>query len=492
MLKNFNFSVKKKLYKKILYIALLILLTGDSVFSFLQHYSMSLDGDMASEIVPSEDMKPVFENPFGFKVFTDGISYPNPNRFFGQWTYKEYFNSLPLFLQKFVDPIDSIYLSCAIFKIIIQLLLIYLISFAITGKLNILKLDFIIAAFLITPIFQTFGYSGYMGIIDRSITYTFFYAFPISLLLLYFTPLIMQYYHKTDSKYYWLTKIISIPLAFIICLSGPLNPGIILILSGIILFIDLKRNFTLSEKRGFILKLFYSIKRIPGGYWFYLTPVCIISLYSLYIGSFNSFNLREQVSISELYSRLPEGIYYQFTQKLGFPVLFFILIINSLLIRYKFRSVEGNKILYIFKWIGIFSLIYILLLPFGGYREYRPNILRYDTIIPITLCLVFVFGLSSLFLLKNLSNKGKMWYIPLIAIILFIYTNSDKGNFSNNDCERKALEEISVSKVNLIKLKSDCTVLSWKKIIKPEDSKINAELLKIWGITKEEKLYYYE
>ncbi|MFH2142410.1 MAG: hypothetical protein ABIJ97_08315 [Bacteroidota bacterium] len=478
------------MYKKILYIALLILLTGDTVFSFLQHYSMSLDGDMASEIVPSEDMKPVFENPFGFRVFTDGISYPNPNRFFGQWTYKEYFTSVPIFLQKFVGPIDSIYLSCAIFKTIIQLLLIFLIALAITGRKNIFNLNFIIAAALITPLFQTYGYSGYMGIIDRSITYSFFYAFPITLLLLYFTPLIKQYYHKTDIKLPWYIKIFWIPFAFVICLSGPLNSGVILILSGLILFVNLKSSINLSEKNGIILKVFDSIKRVPGKYWFYLTPVCLISVYSLYIGRFNSFNFRDHVSIGELYSRLPEGIYYQFTQKLGFPVLFVVLIINSLLIHYKFRNTEGNKILYIFKWIGIFSLIYILLLPLGGYREYRPNILRYDTIMPITLCLVFVFGLSSLFLIKNLLIKSKMWYIPFIALILFVYTNSDKGNFSNNDCERKALQEISMSRDNVIILNSDCTVLSWKKITKPEDSDINAQLLNIWGVTKEKKLYY--
>lgn len=60
----------------------------------------------------------------------------------------------------------------------------------------------------------------------------------------------------------------------------------------------------------------------------------------------------------------------------------------------------------LFKWIGVFSLFYILLLPLGGYRDYRPNVLRHDTILPITLSLIFVL-VKQLFILSINSQNNR-------------------------------------------------------------------------------------
>jgi hypothetical protein len=191
-----------------------------------------------------------------------------------------------------------------------------------------------------------------------------------------------------------------------------------------------------------------------------------------------------------MYLKIPEGIYYQFTQKLGFPVLFIILAINTVIINIKFKDSDGKKILKIFKWIGIFSLCYILLLPLGGYRYYRPYILRYDTIMPITLSLIFIFGISTLFLINKMSKKYKMWYLPIIIGVIFIFTYSDEPKFDHNICERSALEEIGNTQETIVALKEDCSVVAWEKFNTPEESELNAQLLNIWGITKEKKLYF--
>jgi hypothetical protein len=153
-------------------------------------------------------------------------------------------------------------------------------------------------------------------------------------------------------------------------------------------------------------------------------------------------------------------------------------------------TLEGKKILTIFKWIGIFALLYILLLPLGGYRDYRPNVLRYDTIMPITLCLFFMFGLSSQYLFKIMTRKQKTWYIPIIVGILLIFTISDKAEFANNKCERIALNEISESNNKIVELNTDCSVISWTKLLKPEDSELQAQLLTIWRMTNDKKLYF--
>lgn len=478
--------------RRIIYFILLLLFLADVGFSFIQHYTTPLDGDMAGGIVPENDVKPILDNPFGISVLTKNQIYPNPNRFFSHWMFKEYFNRMPLFLQKFIEPVDSIYLSCAIAKIIIQVSLIYLLAMSISGTKNILKMDFMIAIILVTPLFQTNGYRGYMGIIDLSTTYTFFYALPCALLLCYLSPFVRQFYHKKRIYAQFVIKILWIPLALVVCLSGPLNPGIVLVFSILVLLINIKNNYTQSNQVEVIKRVSNAIIKIPKSYWFYLLPVSIFSIYSLYIGRYDSYNIANHNSLIELYSRLPKGIYYQFLQKLGFPVLFIILILNYYLIGKKFNTTESGKIKTIFKWIGFFIISYILLLPLGGYRGYRPNILRYDTIMPITLSLMFTFGISTLFLIKSITNRQKLWYLPIIAIVIFIFTNSDRAKFDRNKCEKMALKEISESKEKIVQLHNDCTVLSWGKILKPEDSELNAQLLNIWRITNEKRLYYNE
>jgi hypothetical protein len=267
-----------------------------------------------------------------------------------------------------------------------------------------------------------------------------------------------------------------------------LNTGIALIFA-LLAFVSIARiNFIRSDQPEISKRIKNSILQIPKGYWFYLLPVCIFSLYSLFIGQFNLNNT--SISLSDLYSRLPEGIYYQFTQKPGFPILFLTLALNTIILTRSHKTVEGKKILTIFKWIGLFAVLYILLLPLGGYRDYRPNVLRYDTIMPITFSLFFMFGISTLHLLKTMTGKQKTWYIPIIAGILFIFTIADKADFDQNKCERMALKEISGSKNETVELDCDCSVLSWDKIVKPEDSELNSQLLTIWRITKDKKLYF--
>lgn len=155
---------------KHLYRVLLILLLLDLVYSFYQHYHMPLDGDMSEIILPTptKGYYQVLQDPFGLQVLFEGETYANPNRFFAHWVASTYFKYVPKVLQQFVEPIESIYLSSAIAKIIIQLLIIYLLAVFISNTWNLRKVELLIAAILITPLFQTSGFSRTIGIIDRS------------------------------------------------------------------------------------------------------------------------------------------------------------------------------------------------------------------------------------------------------------------------------------------------------------------------------------
>lgn len=180
------------MHKRFIYLFLLILLLTDLSFSFVQHLSMPLDGDMAGGIVPALDVKPVLSDPFGTSVILEKAFYPNPNRYFAHFSFYKYFNTIPVLLQSFVSTIDSVYLACAIAKIITQFTLISLLAFLITGKIKLFSFDFLLVSVLISPLLQTNGYRSFMGIIDTSITYSFFYALPC-VLLLYFIYLFSEH-----------------------------------------------------------------------------------------------------------------------------------------------------------------------------------------------------------------------------------------------------------------------------------------------------------
>ncbi len=475
---------------KIISYLLVLVLVADLGYSFLQHYSQPLDGDMPSLLVPAPDVQFIFDNPLGVGTIINDESYQNPNRFFCHWMYREYMITIPILIQNFSEPIESVYLSCAIAKTTIQFAIILLLAFAISNTRKIFSTNFLISAVLITPLFQTNGYTRFIGIIDTFTTYTFFYAFPCALIILYFLPFVFEFYYNKKPLPRLFICFIWIPFALVVSLHGALNPGIALVFSSVVLLNYFIYHYSKTSHATFIKNISNTVSNIPLNYWLYLLPICLFSFYSLYLGSYNSYSIQQQIPLSEMYKRLPEGLYNITTQKLAYIILLLILVFNSILIYRNYYNSEGNKILKTFVWIGIFILIYTLLLPLGGFREYRYNIIRYDTFIPITLSLLFIYGRTTIFLINNISKRQKMWYLPLIMVVLLIYTNADKPGFGKNDCERKALNIIANSTDQTIIVDANCEVLSWKIIEEPYDSEMNTRLLNMWGIIKDEKLYY--
>ena len=103
---------------------------------------------------------------------------------------------------------------------------------------------------------------------------------------------------------------------------------------------------------------------------------------------------------------------------------------------------------------------------------------------------MFIFGKTTIFILNNLSNRQKYWYVPLVILVIFVFTNSDKPEFDKNSCERNAIMQIAGSTESIVKIDDNCTVLSWTIIENPQESELNTKLLKIWRIIDEDKLYY--
>ncbi len=471
---------------------LIIFIIADIGYSFYQHYHKPLEGDMAHVIKPSlsEGYYRVLQDPFGKEVILNDSVYPNPNRFFAHYTTSKYFLNVPLVLQTVTNPIDSVYLSGAIAKTLIQILIIYLLAVYITDTRRIFNTDFLIAAALVTPLFQTADYNRYIGIIDQSVVYTFFYALPLALLLLFFLPFFNELYHNRRIHFNWFIKILLALFIVYLSLNGPLGPGVVLIVCPLVLVTYWWKHYKINKTRSEI-PLWDSVKSVPAYTLFYFTGICILSLYSLYLGQNNSMNDIVTVSIAERYSRIPAGIYYIISQKLGYPLLLILISFNIIVIKRYFPNNHSRKLLKLIGWIGVFTILYILLLPLGGYRVYRENIIRYDTIMPITIAAFFVFGATAFYLTKVLTGKQKGIYITFIIIMLSVFTIADISDYEEYYCEREALEIISTSSDGIVELNTNCPVMEWHTISNPKQSKLNAGLFLHWNIINDKKLYFH-
>lgn len=473
---------------KLIYIVLLTLLISDFTWSFIQYYTTMLDGDMAGGILPNEQVRKVLSDPFGFGMLTSGEAHVNPNRFFPHFIFKYYFRTVPQFLQLFVSPVESIYLAAAIIKLFTHIFIVYFLSAIATKSKSVYNLKLIFVAVLLTSLFQTYGYNTDIGIIDISITYVFFYALPV-LLLLFFIYLV--YFSilngKIPSRLNWALLVL---LTFILPFTGGIiPPTIILLLVTIVSIYLLKflriRNQLPKEE------VYLSFQSIPRSVFIFCSLIAVLSAYSLFIGSFDNQFTKELIPVSERYKGLLIGFQKTFLSKSGFSSLFQLILINSVYLIIFYKSARKNLIM-ILIGVLIFSTAYIILLPLGGYRPYRPNIIRYDSIMPVTLALFFLCGFSTIVFIQNIkSNKIYLSiYLIIIGIFIFSYTKKDDDILLNHACEKGALNTISRSKTKIVELENDCYILSWWEIRNYKESIDNGKMLKILGVTKESKMYY--
>ncbi len=451
---------------------LVVLLLLDLIFSGIQHFHTALDGDFAKIVLPVEWYQKILGDPFGWNAVFHGEKYAGTNRFFVHFFMSNYFKTVPIWLQNWVNPLDSLYLSCAVLKLFIQLSLIGLLSFFVKNTVDLGKNSFLLSALILSCLFQTKGYNGLMGIIDESITYTCFYALPIVFLLIFLIP----FFNFIDLKLNKLTQFLWLILAIILPFSGPLIAPLAIIVFGFLLF---KNKVFLSD-----LVNFKSDLSIIHGAFLLLI---LLSFYSLFLGTFNIENSSNPPSLWTRYSLLPKGLFEMFTLRIGSALLLIFLLINTFLIKKLSPTIQQKRLLEILKWITIFSVIYTLLLPLAGFRDYRPNIVRRDTMLPVWIGFFYFFTVSTVFLLKNLSEK--IYLISIVALLL-LFTIADEPGFKDYYCERQALETIINSKETLVFIENDCTILSWQKITDAGASKENAQLLVQLGILKSEKLYF--
>ncbi|MGB3799841.1 MAG: hypothetical protein WA952_08480 [Lewinella sp.] len=461
-------------YRRLLFSLVALLILADTAYSFLQYYHHPLDGDVAWNLVPHEQVRQVLADPLGVSTWLEGKIYPNPNRFFCHWSFRAYFLHVPVWLQQVTDPVTSVYLAAGLARIFTQIFLLLLLARAVRGNWQLDRLEWWLAVLLFVPFFQANGYRSHIGIVDPSVTYTFFYALPAAVLLLFLLPFIDRFVHGRDSLPGWKIAL-WVPLAAMACLSGPLNPatiGVLCATAAVYLLHHRPKQLHRTADRPYLL--------LAG--W-----AAVLALYALWLGTFNSLTIENAIPLSTRYAQLPEGIFRQFTGKLAWPVLLTALVIHYLLLR---RSAGNEPLLRGYRYGLIFAGLYILLLPLGGFREYRPYMLRYDTILPITLLCLLGYG-AGVFAVWNLGPRWRKLYRLLPLAMGLIYTFADEPGFGQRTCEESALRRLATATSDTVVLEADCPVMAWQTFAVPEESTLNVQLLRAWKIVDRDLRYYH-
>jgi hypothetical protein len=471
---------------------LLVFIVLDTALTFWQNYQFPLDGDLVGVVFPSEWHSKVLQDPFGWAVLTKNESYAGTNRFFAHSTMWVYWRQVPHLLQRIVTPIDSLYVASALFNTITQTLLVLLLAAYVRVGAGAPRgsWGYWLGVALLVPLFQTTGFYEQMGITNWAITYTSFYAFPTILLLLLLWP-----FYKAASQQYplsvqWWQACLLVLLMVLIAFNGPLpiaSVAVLLIGIGGYWLWKQARSTSRWPSAGTL-----AIGWLSGQAIGLLFVLAMLSAYSLYIGRNNAENTHTH-TLAELYQLLPTGFWQELTMQWGLPALILLVIVNAQLIRHAVpTSLHSQRVLVILRWVSWFAVVFIMLLPFGGYRPYRPYLIRGDSIMPVLLGLFFAYGVSTYFLLFQLRGWTRNVYTAVLVCFLafFIYNDTTLKLPSNNDCERWALDEMSRTPDAVVRVSPYCNILSWGLIYDPKDSELNAGMLHYWGITKVKKPYY--
>jgi hypothetical protein len=283
-------------------------------------------------------------------------------------------------------------------------------------------------------------------------------------------------------------------LAIVLALNGPIIPPTVLIVCPSVLLLSWYRQFrALPAPMPLVPRATKALGDIPLPKLVLFLFFSALSLYSLYLGRYNAENLWASLPLDERYARLPLGVFYQLTGKLGFPLLLAMLLLNAWLIRRMVPTTLGRRVQHTLKWLGLFSLVFILLLPMGGYRAYREYIIRRDTILPIIVGMMGCFALSSCYLLLHLPPTARRRYAAALVAFVALFTFADKPRPRDyNACQRRQWATLAASPDAIVRLPADCTVLDWKPIADYPTSELNGRMLHYWGITTTPKRYYQQ
>ncbi|MDB5229025.1 MAG: hypothetical protein JWN78_3218 [Bacteroidota bacterium] len=447
------------------------------VYAFKQNYGKVLDGDIIHVVLPVSNYNEVLKDPFGINVLLYKKQYAGTNRYFSHETMYIWFRPVQKIISSFFkDKVTAIYVVSALFNTLIYVFVVLMMAAYLARNFSFKSNQFLLAVLMVIPLIHQNGWNESIGIIDHSVSYTFFYGLPLCLLLLYMFPF---YKHAVtgDQAHISFSKarhILWALLAVYISFSGALIQPLVLMICPIILI------FLVVKKRSF--------KSIPLSIRIYFMWIIILCVYSFYIGRYNSENAAQVPGLHERYLLLMQGIPKFFSKTPAYIYILILFAVNIIILRKIKLQPDEKRILRAAPLVIIFCLIYIALLPLGGYRVYRPFIIRYDTFMPVTFIVLFYLAFTSLLVV---SAKNKI-YISFIVIIGLIFLVNDKPLFHANKCEKYYLRTLSHTKEDTLVFPKDCNIIEWHYSTTFSDSRSTSLMLTEWGITKKPVYFYQE
>ena len=467
---------------RLLLAACVTLVLADLGYSFLQHAGAPFDGDMPENVLPAEHIAPVLSDPLGLGVVLRGETYPNPNRFFSHWSQYAYFNTAPTAFGHLAGaPLDAAFASAAFAKTCTQATLLAILAAWGVGGFRWRTLGYWATALLLTPLFQTNGYGSTMGIVDQAPTYVFFYGIPMVSLMVYLTPATLAWRGgralHLPRGVRWCWPLLALP----VCLSGPLNPGIIAV--TLMLFVIRKAYFARRHSRGNWLSRTWG--SVSSEEWVYYLPLGLLAGYSLWLGSANAYTVTQSIPLGERYALLPQGVFKTLTTHLGFGLLSAATALNLLLLQKSTSGPGFTTAVSMGRWLLAFGVLYLLLLPLGGYRPARPLIVRYDTIMPVTLCLFAFVGYTSYEVARGATARRLRWYLPLMALFGLAFANADRPSFDRNVGQRRLVSELQTAAPgDTLVLDDAATLMRWTPVREAAASTPSVTVLRRWGVVE--------
>jgi len=471
---------------------LLLLLILDLGYSYHQYASHSyIDGDFPLIVLGGEPYDQVLQDPLGIAAL-QGESYPGTNRFTSHAVMSFYFKTIPFVLQTALAPIDSLYTSIALTKLLIHIGLLFLLSYYVSSWKGFNASLFLLAAVLISPFFQAGPvYYEYMAIIDGSITYVMFYALPTFFLLVYFLPFYRYFRNRVISANplfvgSWLL------FTLFLVLFGPLPGPIILLFCITALGFLLVKNFFTTSDIDPLTRLIIAVKKINTTVLVLLVGSLIFSLYSTYLGTKNSENNWSPLTLEERYSKLIQGLNDAFLNFDSGFIFLFIMMIVQLLVLFIFYRKEQNLLFKLYFFLMLFATAYLFLLPMGGYRIYRPLVVKHDTLLPVSVLVLFLSATSGILLFNYFNKVGRFFYIISISALLGFYTYKDKPWSNTNECEKRTISKIARAVEDCVVLPRECTVGMWNLNTECNNSELAVTLFQYYNIFPRKIYYHFE
>lgn len=464
-----------------------VLILFELIMSFMQYYQTSIDGDLVWHVLPYGELDKVLKDPLGLDAVINHNTYRGAGRWFCHWMTYNYFRSGYLFIDYFIhNKVTSLFLTSTLIQWFSQWLMIIAISLYINVTNKVTVRRFIWSA-IICFFFFRYKSAYNIAIIDHAVTYTIFYAFPLSLLMLFLYPFFRLIFYHEAKQHFSIFKILLIfLLGLTLVFSGPLIPVLGFMFGSVILIILFLKNYLHNFSSQNIIN---TIEKINPVARLFLPLFIFLWLYDYYVGTFNNENTT-LTTLAERYQLLWHNIpSYLFTG--GLPYLLGLVVFNYILLRRYANDKLRTKEYFYFLIIAIAVIAYLFLIPFGGYRSYRPYIWRYDVTMPFTIFLIIVIIRSFYLLTSLLSRKPKFIFIGIVSVTLFIYWIQNFPIENTRSEQQQMVEILQNNKSDtVICLPYSSPFFDWNKIEDTARAYPVSHMLYEWGITQKPLKFY--